>query len=111
MNTILKILLQLAMGALSQVVPALGGLLGGPFGWLASWALGIAVNWGYSLIAYWMKRIGINQDEIDDVTAAQNATKLWVQLEGMTNVSQADRDKVLQAFILAHVNLGRIKLR
>jgi hypothetical protein len=103
MNDILKsILLQLGIAGLKALIPTLGGLLGGPLGWIASFA----VSWLSNLLIKWVEKLGIinknaeRAKEISDATTV--ATIEWQKAATDTTLSKEQKAIVYEKFKDAH---------
>lgn len=52
-ESIIKLLLQVGIQALGKIIPALGGFLGGPLGFLAT----LAISWLSGLLFDWIEKL------------------------------------------------------
>jgi hypothetical protein len=106
MTEVLKsFLLQIAIKALSALIPALGGLFGTPIlGAMAAWAVSWLTDLLAKAIALWAKKRQINKDamvDLDNVTAKKLA---------LDNATGADREKALKDFADAASKFGRLRV-
>lgn len=107
----IKVLLQFGIGLLSKLIPWLGGFVGGPFGFIASWAIG----WLTGKLFDWleqMERFKAIDDQVKkDVADAKVAQGALRQIQDDKNSTGEQRAKALDDFAAAVRKLGRFKLQ
>ncbi len=104
---LLKAVLPTLVSWLTSLIPMVGGLLGGPLGWIAS----LLLPWLTSLLYDWITQL-ITMKVIDAEVAAQvaSAQATTSALISAQNTLGVDRAKALADFTAAHRILGQFTL-
>lgn len=107
------ILLPIGIAVLKALIPALGGLMGGPFGWLA----GLAVSWLGGKLQAMIQRLGIinnNAARGQELSkGASEATEKWKLAAANKELSKEEKDKAYAEFKRAHaaIKFGSVQSR
>lgn len=107
---VIKALLSLAIQVLGKLIPALGGLLGGPLGWLAGLAISYLSGLLYDLVERLARFASIDAQVHKDLAGAKVAQAVLVAAQKNPNTTEAERAKALEDFTSAVRSLGKFKL-
>lgn len=102
--------LEIAIQVLKAVIPALGSLIGGPFGAIAGWLLGIATEYLAKALERYAKFAKIDGVVKDQLKKMGTATEIYKAVQANPFASDEERAKAHEAFRIAAINLSRIRL-
>lgn len=107
---LIKALLQIGVSLLGKLIPALGGLLGGPLGWLA----GLAISYLSGLLYDWVERLArfaaIDHQVQADLNLAIASNQALAIVQNNPNATKEEHDKAIADFISAHRTLGKFRV-
>ena len=111
MEPLIKLLLTLGVQVLAKVIPSLAGLLGGPFGFLVSWAIsfltGVLYKWAEKLARY--RKIDIAAEA--DRKAVEQKQLALEAMQKNPNRTEEERAKAIADFAAAVSKFGNIRLQ
>lgn len=109
-KALIKFLLTMGVQLLGKAIPFLGGFVGGPLGFLASWAIGYLTGVLYDWIERLAKFAEIDSDVADKVTKAKEATAALNAVQKNKEATHEQHEKAIAEFIARHRDLGRLRL-
>lgn len=105
-----KVLLSLGIVVLKKLIPWLGTLLGGPLGFIASFAIGYLTDILYDMVERYMRFAAIDNEVKKQIEIAKEETKNFEAVQKNNEASVEEKTVAKEKLRVALVTLSRIKL-
>jgi hypothetical protein len=105
-----KIILGLGITVVKALIPWLGTLLGGPLGFVASWAAGYLAGLLYDLVERYARFAAIDSEVLGQVQVAKTETAAFKAVQDNPASTPEVKNAAKEKLRLALIALGRVQL-
>lgn len=109
-NAVIKSLLSLGISALGKLIPALGGFIGGPFGFIATLAISWLSGILYDMVERMARFAKIDSQAQKDLSDAKSAGADLKKVQEDPATTKEEREKAISAFADRVRALGKFRL-
>lgn len=106
-----KVLLSLGIAVLKKLIPWLGTLLGGPLGFIASFAIGYLTDILYDMVERYMRFSAIDKEIKAQVENAKQETQNFKAVQNNPEASIEEKSVAKEKLRASLIVLSRIKLQ